>query len=375
MMRRIVLTAFFFVALLSVAGCSFHPSTADSLPIDNATVIHVPSETSPCSVLDSICCSYQLIPLDTTDSNCLLGTVDGLEVCQQGFVVWDTHQRKKVVLYSFDGSYLHSFGRAGRGPGEYIQPDDVCIVDSTLLVLDCFGHKMIQYSLDGTYLADIPFKMNLKKIQADDSSCCFYAVTGSNRDVLSDSEVILLDSLGSFKNVLLKNHFAMNYTAGPMLSRFENTVHYHKPLSNRIITFCNEPQVAFFMDFGANGLPEGYEMDCKGDYYNFVDQYDRSGLYTYFSGYFQLISHYALLGLVRQGAKALCIYDLDNGQAYVFDSSISSSSINPDNLNGLLPVALSHPLATSGNSVYCLLEPFIASLIDQGLSILRVDFE
>ena len=114
---------------------------------------------------------------------------------------------------------------------------------------------------------------------------------------------------------------------------------------------------------------------CKGDYYNFVDQYDRSGLYTYFSGYFQLVSHYALLGLVRQGAKALCIHDLDNGQAYVFDSSISSSSINPDNLNGLLPVALSHPLATSGNSVYCLLEPFIASLIDQGLSILRVDFE
>ena len=90
--------------------------------------------------------------------------------------------------------------------------------------------------------------------------------------MLSDSEVILLDSLGSFKNVLLKNHFAMNYTAGPMLSRFESTVHYHKPLSNRIITFCNEPQVAFFMDFGANGLPEGYEMDCKGDYYNFVDQ-------------------------------------------------------------------------------------------------------
>lgn len=368
------------IVTLFSSSCTHPQSTIESLSVQNATIIRVPSQPDNLSEIDSICSGYSIIPLSTPDRS-VIGAVDGLAVSPDGFVVWDTHQRKSVMSFSRDGVFRFSIGRPGRGPGEYVQPDDVLIVDSTVIVLDCFGHKFLKYDLKGTHVSDIPFDMNLRRFQVDEGSGSYFVVTGKNRsDNLSDCEVARLDSEGKLESLALKNRFSMNYSAGAMLSCFNGAVFYHKPLGDRIVSFDKNgnPQVVYVLDFGSKGLPDGYEMECRGDYERFCKSFGDTKSYSFFSGSFQIVSRFVLFGVVNKGINSVCVHDMRESKTYLFDASLLSSSIESKDVSSLLIMAMSRSLAAVDNTLYCLLDPSISSLLGIGQhdspSVLELDF-
>jgi len=356
----------FLSAVLSVVlpACSSHVSTVGELTSDGATIVSVPSSFSPIQSIMSLCSDFQVVSIIESEDRFLQNSVDGIAVAPDGFLVWDTHQRKAVFAISENGEVKNTIGRSGRGPGEFIQPDDVQVVDSTVLVFDSFGHKIMKYDLDGNFIESMSVAPNLKKIEFDGCSGTFFGVAGANiSPSLESSEVIVLNSEGELVNSPLINEFSLNYSSGPMISSFGPTVYYHKPLSNRIISFDDgKPQVAYFLDFGADNLPADYEKRCGGDFEQFHKLFMSTSDYSYPSGYFILTQRFAIFGVNRRGVPCICVYDNVDAVSYLFEASLSSSSLNDS--AQLLSFALARPLAVSGNTVYCHVDSFIASALN-----------
>jgi hypothetical protein len=74
------------------------------------------------------------------------------------FVVWP-RATSSVSLFSRDGRFLRTVGRAGDGPGEIRLIGEARLADSTLYVSDLGRGLMIVYSKDGRYLSQhrLPF--------------------------------------------------------------------------------------------------------------------------------------------------------------------------------------------------------------------------
>jgi hypothetical protein len=62
----------------------------------------------------------------------------------------------QVFRVTSDGRRLTPLGRAGRGPGEFVRPKQVCATQSGLiLVVDAGRQSLIVFSHDGTYVTEI----------------------------------------------------------------------------------------------------------------------------------------------------------------------------------------------------------------------------
>ena len=58
----------------------------------------------------------------------------------------------RVYVYSPDGSFVHSFGKQGRGPGEFLLPRGSALIDSTYYIWDQRQRRMSWFSLSGEHL-------------------------------------------------------------------------------------------------------------------------------------------------------------------------------------------------------------------------------
>ena len=96
----------------------------------------------------------ELIPLETSD-DVLIGNLAKINYHQGRYYAFD---RKQFVVYIFDneGEFISEINKLGRGPGEYINLDDMIInpFTSNLDLLSPFG-SIYSYSLSGTHMKTV----------------------------------------------------------------------------------------------------------------------------------------------------------------------------------------------------------------------------
>src|SRR5699024_7727942 len=59
---------------------------------------------------------------------------------------------KKIFKFSYDGVLLASFGKKGRGPGEFLSLTNCWIMNDHYLLYDYNGTKMVLYDLEGSLI-------------------------------------------------------------------------------------------------------------------------------------------------------------------------------------------------------------------------------
>ena len=89
-----------------------------------------------------------------------IGTINRMVFTpDQSFIFSDGISREVHEFNLEDGRYIRSFGRRGRGPGEYGAASDVWISpDNHVYVYDTLSGRILCYNRQGTYLNNI--KMN-----------------------------------------------------------------------------------------------------------------------------------------------------------------------------------------------------------------------
>ena len=108
---------------------------------------------------------HQKIELQILNNNKLnVGNID--KICydkkESLIVVLDKRTNPGVYIYNSSGNYLNQIGALGRGPGEYIAPEDMILIKNMkqIIIVDREGMKIIIYSYNGKYLNQFSTKIN-----------------------------------------------------------------------------------------------------------------------------------------------------------------------------------------------------------------------
>lgn len=97
--------------------------------------------------------NLEIIPLETTD-NCLVRADDQKWVTEKYIYITD-RVSKKIFMFDWKGKYLRTIGQTGRGPGEYVDLNGMCVMRDTLYVHDQVQSKLIAYPVQGGQFHEI----------------------------------------------------------------------------------------------------------------------------------------------------------------------------------------------------------------------------
>lgn len=111
--------------------------------------------------LENVFDSLTAIKLETNDS-CIIGRINQVVIVKDTIYIRDTWSSKSVFVFDMNGKYINSIGNIGSGPFEYVEPSDMYVTDSTIIIYDQWQHKLLTYNHRGDGLSDnrLPFVCN-----------------------------------------------------------------------------------------------------------------------------------------------------------------------------------------------------------------------
>jgi hypothetical protein len=119
------------------------PFPREPLPLVNQPIITADS-------IDELFRLERVVKLESSNES-ILGHIQQVRYHDQRFYILDNIQ-KAIRVFDDHGGYLFSVGRRGEGPGEYLEPESIYIVDDRVAVVDSKRTQLIYYSLDGDLL-------------------------------------------------------------------------------------------------------------------------------------------------------------------------------------------------------------------------------
>ena len=197
------------------------------------------------------------IVLETTPES-TIGTIDKLIVRENKIYILDKEITKSLFVFSIEGKFLYKINRAGRGPGEYIEPDDFSIDHSKneVLIWDrdqkkILFHNKTQFIKEKSIPHNFSFISHLRNhIVAINNSCmeeknCF-------KVLLFDRAFNIKEKLESFE----RKDDRVNWDLQIPLFENNSGVYITEAFSNTIYKMDNDLNYAPFVtiDFQGKGI-------------------------------------------------------------------------------------------------------------------------
>ena len=260
--------------------------------------------------------SVKYIPLETCDES-LIGKIDKVIVFENKFYVLDKELTKSIFIFSSKGKYINKIKRIGKGPGEYIEPDDFTIDPLTgeILVLDYDQRKVIFFSNKTNFIKEKRFKDRFASICStgdnimglSDYSCegdC-YKLFVFNKSM--DIKKKISSYSGSWKRIIWGLTKPMFYNGKSVfltdafcdsIYEIDSNLNYHPK---------------YFIDFGKKAIPPNMIKKNRDEFLEFistaadkaflVDNFMLNDKLMYFSFFYkQRMTHF-----LRTNDKTICV--------------------------------------------------------------------
>lgn len=300
--------------------------------------------------LDSIVRSHKFTLLETSEE-CLVGEVYKLSCRNKKYYLLDRHLQKALFVFDEEGRFCNRIGRRGRGPGEFIEPTDFIVSDSTVTVFDMFGHKLLYYNLDGTFIRSVRLPYSIYEIESGRNGSAIYAVGGDNSksDSLKNYELFEIGPEGDIRAKVYKNKYSMDFSNKYDLQGFDEDVIYKKAFRPAVYMLRDKKLYAkYVFDIPSHALPGDYEKVCRGDFERFIKRYRDE--YTYFNGQFWETGRYAGIGITAKRMPYLVVYDKDTHRTVSGLVGITFGKKETD-WNGLFATVMNGPVDVAGNRI------------------------
>ena len=291
-------------------GCGAPQSADHRIDESRATTIKI-ATSNDTPDLDTIVRNHKFPRLETSEE-CLVGEVYKLSCRNKKYYILDRHLQKALFVFDEEGKFRNRIGRRGRGPGEFIEPTDFIVSDSTVTVFDMFGHKLLYYNPDGTFIRSVRLPYSIYEIESGGDGSAIYAVGGDNSkcDSLKNYELLEIGPEGDIRAKVYKNKYSMDFSNKYDLQGFDEDVIYKKAFRPAVYMLRDKKLYAkYIFDIPSHALPGDYEKLCRGNFERFIKQY--RGEYTYFNGQFWETDRYAGIGITAKRMPYLVVYDKD----------------------------------------------------------------
>src|SRR5690606_10801656 len=118
--------------------------------------------------VDSLLANVQYVSLEVTEES-IIGNIDEILVTNEHIFILDIYQTASIYIFNRAGKFLRKIHRPGKGPGEYTQPADIAIDQTTsvLHLLNEFPQKIIKYNLQGQYKGEIALPIRFRSFSLD----------------------------------------------------------------------------------------------------------------------------------------------------------------------------------------------------------------
>ena len=329
-------------------GCGA-PQSADRIDESRATTIKIATNNGTPD-LDSIVRNHKFTLLETSEE-CLVGEVYKLSCRNKKYYILDRHLQKALFVFDEEGKFRNRIGRRGRGPGEFIEPTDFIVSDSTVTVFDMFGHKLLYYNPDGTFIRSVRLPYSIYEIESGGDGSAIYAVGGDNSkcDSLKNYELLEIGPEGDIRAKVYKNKYSMDFSNKYDLQGFDEDVIYKKAFRPAVYMRRDKKLYAkYIFDIPSHALPGDYEKLCRGNFERFIKQYRDE--YTYFNGQFWETDRYAGIGITAKRMPYLVVYDKDTHRTVSGLVGITFGGNEPDR-NGLFATVMNGPIDVAGNRI------------------------
>lgn len=306
---------FVYIFILLILSCQV--KKVEEIGEFHTLAIDFSSEAKELSFSDFIYPEIEVIPLDNLGDNSeliFINSIRKLQMHENELFLFDMIYSQKVIVFDRKGNYLRSIGRAGEGPGEYLQSIDFLIDKNEVHILDV--SKVLTYNLNGEYL----YSNKLGSFMSNgfskfDSGYAFVgAGRGSDNLLLSDNDFELQKSYFPYHTRAL-NSLLIN----PMYNNPDGELVYRRKFNDTLfrIEKYKRPTPYLFVDFGSkrvdlnkllNSPDPEIAIKTEGTKYCSI-------LYFYESPKFQY------LAFTLEGEKWINIHSIETGKSILFKNS------------------------------------------------------
>jgi hypothetical protein len=162
--------------------------------------------------------SYEkIIPLESSD-DCLIGTIEQLEIVGDKIFILDAFVNRKLYVFDLQGRFITNIGARGQGGEEYNFPGGFAIhlKENTISILDPTQRAIIRYDLDSYEFVSkktIPFDFSDAGVLEDGK----YVFLNDAQDINGENvyHYTISDSAFTIENQFIPIEFNARHTTPP----------------------------------------------------------------------------------------------------------------------------------------------------------------
>lgn len=95
---------------------------------------------------------------DKEEAGIVFGNIGGISVSADGRIFILDTKLKKVKVFDSSGKLLKEFGQEGQGPGEWVLPAGIQVVDDRILIISDVGSRKLLYmDFEGNFLKEVSY--------------------------------------------------------------------------------------------------------------------------------------------------------------------------------------------------------------------------
>ncbi len=277
--------------------------------------------------------STSVIKLETTEQS-LIGRPTQIKVFNNLLFILDGSS-KRLLEFDMTGKFIRSYGKNGKGPGEYILPIAFEINERTkeVVILDVAKKNLLLYKLDGEFKSSINLKFRAYNFAFNKGFTGYVFDTHLVRS-MGDSRskqfsIVKTDLKGEIISELMKTNSAQNnlaYTSPFNLVKNNSMILFNQPFTNTIFKIQGDNYIPFFnVEFQGKTIPD--KLDYNIGYNEFIEKITKNK-FQYLDnshGYFML-GNKLLFTLKRKVDIENYMYNLQTEELSLIDRKTDNLS-------------------------------------------------
>ena len=200
-----------------------------------------------------------------------IGEVVKVITYNEKIFIQDEMKNSSVFCFDLEGNYLYHLS-SGRGPGEFLIPEDFVIHDDQLIVFDSWGNKVFYYSINGDYLESKNALVRIQNVDIFNDLLLVRPYIYGPEDLEKNHNLIITDIY--FNNIISNHlpglHRSEDISFSRVFSNYYNNHILHSYGFNDTIYEVKTNQIKpyIYVDFKGEKIPEklinaGTSMELK----------------------------------------------------------------------------------------------------------------
>lgn len=274
-----------------ITGCRTH--RRDTINMKTLTVSL--EQQKPHVAFSELFDNVNIIPLETSDF-CLIGHINKIILKNDHFYIHDD-VAKCVFIFDNQGKFITKIGSVGRGPGEYLDLNNIYIDDDQdYLILDCF-HKYMAFDLktnnllfERKYFLQGYEQRQYLGNETFATYCDNFMDRNRKNNLIIERKGDFVDSYFPIKKDLQGYTYRNEHV---FFENYNKNKYFSHPYNDTVFIF-NEDIIKpyLYIDYGKEKLPENFfhnipndqktEQLLRSSYCHSLDNFIDNENYTYF---------------------------------------------------------------------------------------------